>query len=123
MQLLKELNESRGCLGEDRMTHEDAMGLQHSIINLAIGIVESKRHDYSSRDDPFGNFRKSELFGVEPWRGVLVRLTDKLSRIESIMEAGGEVKVSDETLLDTFADCVNYICILAGLCYEELDEK
>ena len=102
---------------EGRLTHEQAMALQHYIMDKALSIVEAKRHDYSGDADPFGNFRKSTLFKVEPWRGVLVRLTDKLSRIENITDTGVRM-VEDEDLWQTFADAVNYVCILGGLVAE-----
>ena len=50
----------------------------------------------------------------------MVRLQDKLSRIRSIVEAGGVMEV-EEALLDTFADVINYTAILAGLVWEDLD--
>ena len=100
------------------LTQQEAVELQAYIISKANSIVLAKRHDYSGPADPFGNFRKSALFGIEPWRGVLVRLTDKLSRIESITAGGGKQQVADESLWDTFADAVNYVCILGGLVAE-----
>ena len=103
---------------DTRLTQQGAVELQKYIMDKANAIVLAKRHDYSGANDPFGNFRKSALFGIEPWRGVLVRLTDKLSRIESIVSAGGVVEVRDESLWDTLADAVNYICILGGLVAE-----
>jgi hypothetical protein len=105
---------------EGQLTQAQAIGVQNAIIMKAYNIILAKRHDYSGADDPYGNFRKSELFAVEPWRGIMVRMTDKMSRIQSIMEAGGETLVKDESLFDTFADLVNYSCILAGVCYETL---
>lgn len=101
-----------------RLNQQQAMEVQEFIMDMAMSIVEDKRHDYSGGEDPFGNFRKSALFGVDPWRGVMVRLTDKLSRIESIIEADGERRVMDEALWDTLADAVNYVCILGGLVAE-----
>ena len=104
--------------GSGPLTQLGAVRLQEYIIDKANSIVLAKRHDYSGPTDPFGNFRKSALFGVEPWKGVMVRLTDKLSRIESITNAGGKQQVPDESLWDTFADAVNYVCILGGLVAE-----
>ena len=101
----------------DRLTQQEAIAMQKFMIDTANSIVLAKRHDYSGANDPFGNFRKSSLFGVAPWRGVLVRLTDKLSRIEVVTNAGGGALVN-ESLWDTFADVVNYTCILAGLVAE-----
>jgi len=104
------------------MDNTQAINLQREIMDRALEVVKCKRSDYSHGSDPFRNFRKSALFGVEPWRGVLIRLTDKMSRVESIMEKKGERAVKDETLMDVFVDMVNYACILAGLCLEELGE-
>lgn len=102
------------------MTQAEALELQRAIINHAMGIVTAKRRDYSGQEDPFRNLRSSEVHGVEPWRGTLVRLQDKLSRIRSIMDNGGDMAV-EESLLDTFADVINYTAILAGLVWEELE--
>ena len=99
---------------DEHMTNASAAALQDKIIAQALQIVKKKRIDYSGKADPFRNFRKSALFSVEPWRGVLIRMTDKMSRIESIMEARGVRHVEDETLFDVFCDIVNYTCILAG---------
>ena len=101
-----------------KVSHKQAMIVQRYIMDRALSIVEAKRHDYSGGEDPFRNFRKSSLFGVEPWRGVLIRLTDKLSRVESIVEVGGDQMVADEALWDTLSDAVNYVCILGGLVAE-----
>ena len=104
--------------GENKLTYQQAADIQKYIIDKANAIVLAKRHDYSGSVDPFGNFRKSKLFGVEPWRGVLIRLTDKLSRVESVVTAGGVSKVPSESLWDTLSDAVNYVCILGGLVAE-----
>jgi len=103
-----------------KLTQEQARLVEKKITDKADNIILAKRHDYSGPDDPYANFRRSTLFGVEPWRGVMIRLSDKLSRILSIMEAKGESKVKDETLLDTLADAVNYTRILGGMVAETL---
>lgn len=110
-----------GVSPEDRFTQQEAIDIQHAIVKEAYDIVLNKRHDYSGAVDPYGNFRKSEMFNIEPWRGVLVRMSDKISRLQSIMEQGGASLVTDDPFFDIFADMVNYTCILAGLCYEELE--
>jgi hypothetical protein len=103
----------------DKMTPQEALRLQHFLFERALAIVEAKRHDYSGAIDPFRNLRSSEVHGVEPWRGTLVRIQDKLARIRAVTEAGGKAKVA-ESMIDTFADVLNYTCILAGLVWEEL---
>ena len=101
------------------MTNEDAVRLQKYIMDHALKIMVAKRHDYSGTDDPFRNLRSAEFVGVEPWRGTFVRMMDKISRVRSIMEAGGSMEVQ-ESLIDTFSDMINYICIAAGLVWEKL---
>lgn len=102
-----------------RMTAEEALRYQKELFDDCIEIVQRKRVDYSGGDDPFRNFRSSEvLTGVPTWQGVLVRLGDKFSRLRSILERGGAIMVKDETLRDTICDTVNYICILGCLIEE-----
>jgi len=70
-----------------------------------------KNHDYAKTDDPLSNFRKCAAFGIEPWKGVLVRLSDKWSRIEQL--AGGKT-AQNESLRDSLIDNAVYslLCIL-----------
>lgn len=101
-------------------TRAQAEAFEVSLFSRARAIVGPKRTDYSGQTDPYANFRKSVQLGVEPWRGALVRLTDKISRIVSIMEHGGTGSVKDEALIDTFADALNYVAISGGLAFEAL---
>ena len=102
-----------------QMTPAQALRSQEQLMGKALDVMLKKRTDYSGSDDPFRNLRSSEFVGVEPWRGTIVRIMDKFSRIRSIMDAGGSMKV-DESIEDTLLDVINYTCILAGLIYEEL---
>jgi len=77
---------------------------------------ESKNHDYAEDSDPLSNLRKSERLGVPAWKGVLVRLTDKWSRIEQL--AGGKTP-KHESLRDSLIDNAVYSLLAILL----LDEK
>ena len=101
------------------MSQEEALALQEYIMAHALKIMTGKRRDYSGKEDPFRNLRSSIVHGVEPWRGTAVRIQDKFSRIRSIMDNDGKMEV-EESLVDTFADIINYACIQAGLVWEEL---
>lgn len=70
----------------------------------AVELMVKKNHDYACEDDPYRNFR---TFGT---LGVLVRLSDKLSRLRSF-EENGSFAVEDEKLLDTVRDAINYLVI------------
>lgn len=107
------------------LSQSEALEIQLGILAKALSIVLNKRKDYSGNDDPFRNLRVAEMLGVSPIVGCLIRESDKNSRIVSLLSdlelaaQGGRV---GESLLDTFADKINYTCIEAGL-YAELDPK
>lgn len=67
-----------------------------------------KNHDYAKTTEPLSNFNRSASLGVEPWRGVLVRMSDKWSRIEQL--AGGKV-AKNESLRDSLVDLAVYALI------------
>tara|TARA_Y100000992_G_scaffold301317_1_gene271914 strand:+ start:154 stop:435 length:282 start_codon:yes stop_codon:yes gene_type:complete len=54
--------------------------------------------------------------------GVLVRISDKMSRFTNISKKGLEICVSDETLRDTLMDLHNYAA-MAIMCMDEVDER
>jgi hypothetical protein len=78
---------------------------------LAISVA--KNQDYSDgASDPLSNFRLCEQFGVSMPQGIMVRLSDKFSRISHLLD-GHDPAVTDERLSDTISDAVNYLAILA----------
>ena len=80
-------------------------------------LLKSKGHDYTSGQDRFSNFRLSEALGVPAWKGVLIRLGDKFSRLCSFAQKG-EQKVKDESFEDTCIDLANYAVLLLGVYLE-----
>jgi len=70
----------------------------------------AKDHDYAG-EVPFSNFYKSKSFGVEPWVGAMVRMSDKWSRLCNL--ATKEPAVVEESFDDTLIDLANY----ALICY------
>lgn len=76
-------------------------------------IHDQKNADYSSDTDPLSNFRACERLGVPAWKGCLIRMTDKMSRLEQL--AGGKSpKVKGEAMEDTLIDLANYalLCVV-----------
>ena len=67
--------------------------------------MESKNQDYGADADPFRNFRSFQELGI------LVRLSDKLSRLRTYIERG-DFKVQDESVKDTALDAINYVVLL-----------
>jgi hypothetical protein len=76
---------------------------------------ESKNEDYAADADPLSNLRRCEKFNVQAFTGVLVRLTDKWSRIEQL--AGGKAP-KHESLRDSLVDNAVY-SLLAVLLLDE----
>jgi len=76
-------------------------------------IFKKKNHDYAG-EDPFSNFRQSEKIGIPAWKGCMVRLGDKWSRLCQLAKKG-EAEVKDETFEDTCLDLAIYALILRML--------
>ena len=69
-----------------------------------------KRAGYSPGADPFANFRQSTMFGVDPVKGILVRVMDKLSRVASLLESALNDMIG-ESIEDNLIDAGNYLLI------------
>lgn len=76
---------------------------------ICLEIAKKKNADYAD-EDPFKNFRMSMQVGVEPSRAILVRISDKLSRVSNLLDK--EASVGDERIEDTLHDIINYCAIL-----------
>lgn len=80
-------------------------------------IHDKKNSDYSKKDDPLSNFRLCEDFGMPSWPGILVRMSDKYSRLPQLtikLLNGEKPAVEDESMKDTLIDLANYclLCII-----------
>jgi hypothetical protein len=85
----------------------------YELIEKMQAIHNAKNSDYASDGDPLSNLRMAERFGVPAWKGALIRMSDKWSRLEQL--AGGkEAAVKDESVEDTLLDLANYalLCIV-----------
>jgi hypothetical protein len=79
-------------------------------------LLGRKGDDYSGRDDVLSNFKD---FG---WFGILVRLSDKISRLKNLAK-GSPARVGDESMLDTLRDIRNYAFLMQVVYEEEKNEK
>ena len=89
-------------------TKADLLSLHDRISHEARVLMQAKNDDYAHGDDAFRNFRRHGALGV------LVRLGDKLARLDSFEERG-EFSVKGEDVEDTVKDIVNYAIIYLGL--------
>lgn len=94
------------------LSREDLLTLHSSVTDKAREIMTAKNHDYAHEGDVFRNFRRYGTLGV------LVRLSDKLARLDSF-EENKEFAVADEKLVDTIVDIVNYAVIYYAMKGEE----
>ena len=88
----------------------------HDILGEWGDLHDRKQADYGSGDDPFANLRQSKLFGVEPWRAALIRLCDKISRLQTYAQTG---TLANEGVVDSFDDIGVYAAICRVLWEDE----
>jgi hypothetical protein len=77
-----------------------------------------KSQDYGcpSGNDPLANIRNGATFvGIEPWKGAMVRLSDKVTRLATFNATG---RLGHEGVEDTLLDLASY-SLLALLLYQE----
>lgn len=97
-----------GVSDEEKWTaRDDLYALHQRTCAASLEVMKKKNVDYSTADDPFQNFR---MFGR---LGILVRLSDKLSRLKQF-EANGSFAVESESLDDTIQDIINYAVLFKG---------
>ena len=90
--------------------------------NEILGVIkklhDDKRHDYGN-DDIFANFRLSEMAGISPWKGSVIRMGDKYARISNFIKKG-DFKFKEESIKDTLMDMAIYSLITIILYEEEM---
>lgn len=101
------------------MTREELLLLHATLASDSRLLLGKKNADYANGDDPFLNFRASQNYNVHPAKGILIRMSDKMSRINSYIERGN-FEVRDEGLRDTAIDIINYTVLLVGLLEENI---
>jgi hypothetical protein len=87
------------------------------ILDNMQAVYEAKDSDYSATGLPMGNLRKCEDAGIDAWRGCLVRIGDKMSRLENFLKEK-EYLVISEKAEDTVLDLANYAILMSCLIEE-----
>jgi hypothetical protein len=88
-----------------------------NILDNMQNVYEAKDNDYSATGLPMGNLRKCEDAGIDAWRGCLVRIGDKMSRLENFLKEK-EYLVISERAEDTVIDLANYAILMSCLIEE-----
>jgi len=93
----------------------------YELLERMADLHSRKNHDYAGDTDPLRNFKASVSIGIEPWRGCLLRMQDKMMRIQNFANCG-EMKVVDEKVTDTLLDLSVY-SLLCLILYLEKDKN
>ena len=107
------------------MTREELLKHHEVVCKQARDLMDKKNRDYAGNDgkEPFANFTRVESMGIcSTEQGFMVRLTDKMSRLSSILQSG-KTNVSNETFDDTLVDVINYIVLLSAYRQEKQLKK
>ncbi len=78
-------------------------------------LLKAKGHDYSGEADCLKNLRRHGL------KGIVVRLCDKMERLDNLVWSGTEAQVKEERAADTIRDARNYL-FLAQIFLEGKDK-
>ena len=92
------------------MTRDELLKHHEVLCKQARDLMDKKNRDYAGNGgkQPFANFTRVESMGIcSTEQGFMVRLTDKMSRLSSIIESG-KTNVKDESFEDTMVDVINY---------------
>ena len=89
----------------------------HELAELEQELHDHKQADYGTDGDPFANVRASTEWGIPPWIGAMVRLNDKVRRLQSLARNG---RLENESAFDSLADIAVYAKIAYVLLEEEL---
>lgn len=90
----------------------------HRYLKEAANLHDLKQKDYGTAADPFANVRASEDWGMPAWVGAMVRLNDKVNRLQTYAKTG---KLSNEGVIDSLMDILVYAGIARVLFEEDVD--
>ncbi len=90
----------------------------YKLLDAMADLHDRKNHDYAADADPLSNLKLCEGLGIPAWKGVLVRLTDKWSRITQLSTKAP--LVTDESMEDTLIDNAVYSLLAIVLRREEM---
>jgi hypothetical protein len=98
------------------MTRDELLIFHEETCNNARELMKLKNRDYAGNKgtEPFANFTRCESMGIcKTEAGFMVRVTDKMSRLSSFLQAG-KMHVEDESFYDTIVDVINYMVLLGA---------
>ena len=112
-------------MSDYKMTRDELLAFHEELCKQARELMNLKNRDYAGGEglEPFANFTRVEAMGIcKTEAGMLVRLTDKMSRLSSFVRAG-KMHIKDESFKDTCVDVINYMVLLAAYLKEQEEQK
>jgi len=103
------------------MTIENVITMLEETTNDLKDTLRRKSSDYTGGEksqDPFANFRATEVLDIDPIVGIMMRIMDKIQRIRSFTN-DGELKVSNESVYDAFDDIIGYTVLAKAMTQEK----
>jgi hypothetical protein len=92
----------------------------HEILKELGDLHDKKQRDYGHGNDPFANVRSSAEWGVSPWVGAMIRLNDKVKRLQAFAQKGA---LANESAEDSLRDIAIYAAIALVLYEQESKER
>jgi len=84
----------------------------YTLLEEIADLHSRKNHDYAG-GDPLSNLRLSEQFGIPAWKGCLIRMSDKWSRLVQLANKD-QALIKSESIRDTLLDLASYalLCVI-----------
>lgn len=83
-----------------------------AVVKEVVDMHRRKGADYGTKDDFFANVSASANWGIEPWVGAMMRVSDKVTRLQSAAK-GSTLK--NEGIEDSLLDIATYAIIAVCL--------
>lgn len=77
----------------------------YAVLADAARLHDKKQRDYGTDNDPFANVRASQDFGIEAWLGTVIRMNDKMRRLQTFAKTG---TLANEGVEDALIDLLVY---------------
>jgi hypothetical protein len=90
-------------------TTEELLGYGGAFFNQCLAIAEERNKRYAGAYDPFKNFRLGGDYGIA------IRMTDKVSRLLTLLHPSNTTDDAGESIEDTCKDLANYSMLLSAL--------
>lgn len=83
-----------------------------AVVKEVLDMHRRKGADYGTKDDFFANVSASANWGIEPWVGAMMRVSDKVARLQSAAKGS---TLQNEGIEDSLLDIATYSIIAVCL--------